>query len=166
MSRRGVNAEFVVRTAISLAGSFLISGCSGRQSALSPAGPQARRILHLWELYLGVAVLVYTVVMALVIGAIVFRGRRRKTAPILAPAQPTESRLTRNVVIGVALTTLTLLGLLAGDFATGRAMHSVGGPEPLTIKVTGHQWWWDFQYQDSTPSMMVSTANEIHIPVG
>jgi len=32
--------------------------------------------------------------------------------------------------------------------------------------VTGHQWWWEIQYQDATPSNIVTTANEIHIPVG
>ena len=39
-------------------------------------------------------------------------------------------------------------------------------PDALTIRVTGHQWWWEVQYQDTDPSRMVTTANEIHIPVG
>jgi cytochrome c oxidase subunit 2 len=36
----------------------------------------------------------------------------------------------------------------------------------LTIRVTGHQWWWEVQYQDPTPSQIVTTAAAIHIPVG
>ena len=34
------------------------------------------------------------------------------------------------------------------------------------IQVIGHQWWWEVIYQDQTPSNIVTTANEIHIPVG
>ncbi len=32
--------------------------------------------------------------------------------------------------------------------------------------MTGHQWWWEVQYRDSLPQDWVTTANEIHIPVG
>jgi cytochrome c oxidase subunit 2 len=32
--------------------------------------------------------------------------------------------------------------------------------------VTGHQWWWEVQYRDSLAQHWVTTANEIHIPVG
>jgi len=37
---------------------------------------------------------------------------------------------------------------------------------PLTIEVTGKQWWWDVTYADTSPSGRFTTANEIHIPVG
>jgi cytochrome c oxidase subunit 2 len=36
----------------------------------------------------------------------------------------------------------------------------------VTIAVTGHQWWWEIEYEDANPSRRVITANEIHIPVG
>jgi cytochrome c oxidase subunit 2 len=32
----------------------------------------------------------------------------------------------------------------------------------MTIRVVGHQWWWEFQY----PDQKVTTANELIIPVG
>ncbi len=32
----------------------------------------------------------------------------------------------------------------------------------LQVKVVGHQWWWEFQY----PTLGITTANEIHLPVG
>ena len=35
------------------------------------------------------------------------------------------------------------------------------------IKITGHQWWWEVEYTDEAqPSNNITTANEIHIPVG
>ena len=32
---------------------------------------------------------------------------------------------------------------------------------PLEVNVTGHQWWWEFEY----PGLNVVTANELHVPV-
>jgi cytochrome c oxidase subunit 2 len=34
--------------------------------------------------------------------------------------------------------------------------------DPLEIRVTGHQWWWEFEY----PGLGVVTANELHLPRG
>ena len=39
-------------------------------------------------------------------------------------------------------------------------------PDALRIQVTGNQWWWDIQYQNAIRRCSVTTANEIHIPVG
>jgi cytochrome c oxidase subunit 2 len=36
----------------------------------------------------------------------------------------------------------------------------------LSIQVVGHQWWWELHYPDAVPSQAITTANEIHIPVG
>jgi cytochrome c oxidase subunit 2 len=66
-------------------------------------------------------------------------------------------------VVAVAV---LLFALLLGDYATGRAIRRQGESGDLTIKVTGHQWWWEIHYQDPTPSRIVAAANEIHVPVG
>jgi cytochrome c oxidase subunit 2 len=143
-----------------------MAGCAGRQSALDPAGPQAGRIYGLWWLFCAVCLAVYVVVILLTFGALMRRAQRRRPAVLLRPPAEGERRLTRNVTIGVALTTLTLFVLLAGDFLTGRAITSLEERDPLAIRVTGHQWWWEVQYQDKVASNMFTTANEIHIPVG
>ena len=54
------------------------------------------------------------------------------------------------------------------SFRTGAAINSLSQvPPQLAIKVTGHQWWWEVEYQDEeTPVNNVMTANEIHVPVG
>jgi cytochrome c oxidase subunit 2 len=43
---------------------------------------------------------------------------------------------------------------------------SIEGDNPVSIRITGHQWWWELRYEDQQPSRIFSTANEIHIPVG
>ncbi len=40
------------------------------------------------------------------------------------------------------------------------------GATPLTIEITGQQWWWKARYLSDDPSKILTTANEIHIPVG
>jgi cytochrome c oxidase subunit 2 len=51
--------------------------------------------------------------------------------------------------------------------STGSAIARVGGLRPLRIDVTGHQWWWEVEYPDNAdPQNIVTTANEIHVPVG
>jgi cytochrome c oxidase subunit 2 len=34
------------------------------------------------------------------------------------------------------------------------------------VDVIGHQWWWDFQYRSDRPQELVSSPNELHLPVG
>lgn len=34
--------------------------------------------------------------------------------------------------------------------------------DPIEVTVTGHQWWWEFEY----PDLGVVTANELHVPRG
>ena len=48
----------------------------------------------------------------------------------------------------------------------GRGLTSPTGPGAITVDVIGHQWWWEFQYRDVTPSDFVTSPNELHIPVG
>jgi cytochrome c oxidase subunit II len=51
------------------------------------------------------------------------------------------------------------------SFATQKAI--VADPEPgVTLRLTGHQWWWEVTYEDPQPSRSFTTANEIHLPVG
>jgi cytochrome c oxidase subunit II len=40
--------------------------------------------------------------------------------------------------------------------------NAIPGKDALRIEVVGHQWWWEFRY----PEYNLTTANEIHIPVG
>jgi cytochrome c oxidase subunit 2 len=37
---------------------------------------------------------------------------------------------------------------------------------PITIQITGHQWWWEVIYPSPQADQTVTTANEIHVPVG
>jgi cytochrome c oxidase subunit II len=149
------------------------------QSVLNPAGPQATSISHLWWLMFWVSVAVFVLVTGLLAAAIVL-GRRGAVRMRDVPVHEIESRtapyLTSAVSTGAALTVVVLLILLVASVTTGRAIGSspsAGGPpegasfhDAVSIAVTGHQFWWEIEYADGTPSRRVKTANEIHIPVG
>ena len=72
------------------------------------------------------------------------------------------------IAVGVATlaTTVALFVILVLSSTVGRAVTATPGHDALQIRVTGHQWWWEVQYRDSLAQHWVTTANEIHIPVG
>jgi cytochrome c oxidase subunit 2 len=65
------------------------------------------------------------------------------------------------VVAGIAIPAVILTGLLV--FAV-RTLSALAAPPAaaMTVEVIGHLWWWEVRYPDHG----ITTANEIHIPVG
>ena len=134
------------------------------QSALEPAGPQAERVANLSYFAFSVAGVVYIVTIATLFWAI-WRARRRARSGAQLE-EDAERRMTRSVAAGVAATVVVLLVFLFYDLSVGRALSPAPTKNPLTINIVGHQWWWDVQYPDSAPQRRISTANEVHVPVG
>jgi cytochrome c oxidase subunit II len=157
--------------AVAMAAAACAGGCTGRQAALDPAGSNAGHVEGLWWLFFWVCVVVYVLTMAVILIAYV-RGRRGRepvaaAAPETQPEPLRERRLAAVVTVALGVTVVTLFVLMIGDFVTGRAVASQSGdPNPLTIRVTARQWWWEARYEDGMPSEMFTTANELHVPVG
>jgi cytochrome c oxidase subunit 2 len=140
-----------------------LAACGGRQSVLDPAGPQALHIFNLGNFLYVTAGVVFVLVMAAL--ALALAHGRRRDAPDTSEAG--EGRARRTVIAAVGGTVAILLVSLVASYLTGRAYAIT--PEsgrPLQVSVIGHQWWWEVQYTDSVSSRSLSTANEIHIPVG
>jgi cytochrome c oxidase subunit 2 len=147
----------------------LLSGCGGVQSVLNPAGPQAGRISRLWWLMLYVCTAVFIIVIISVSVAVLRSRQKQDTtsdAAHITPEPRSEQRMGRVVTVAVVATGVILFVFLIASFRTGRATYTLQDPNAVSIKVTGHQWWWEVQYEDQTPSNTFKTANEIHIPVG
>jgi cytochrome c oxidase subunit II len=132
-------------------------------SALDPAGPQAAHIAGLWWIMFWTTGVVFVLVMAVLAWAIL--GRRRfPTAD--ADRRQRETRLARVVAASVAVSVIILVILLVSSIWTGVLVNSLQASSAVSIDVVGHQWWWEIQYEDAVPNRQVTTANEIHIPVG
>jgi cytochrome c oxidase subunit 2 len=163
-----------------LAVASAVSGaCSGTQSALAPAGPQAEAIARLWWFFVSVLSAVYVLVIAATIVA-VFRRRRVEAAPdgapmygspaagapVFAHSDTSDRRILTTIVACTALTVVILIVFLFSTIATGRTIASLASHSDFVeIEVNGHQWWWEVTYKHAVPSRQVTTANEIHLPL-
>jgi cytochrome c oxidase subunit 2 len=160
------------------------------QSALEPAGPGAAEIDWLWDLMLwsGTAVTLLVIVLLLIA---LFRRRQPQELPPEADRPPdprgehanvetggrgradaglpeSERKGARWMIAGgVVFPALVLTVLFVLNLRVLGVLYPRGDePAPLTIEVTGRQWWWDVRYLDSVPGRIVRTANELHLPVG
>jgi len=135
------------------------------QYLFDPAGPASAPTYTLGWALIGLVSFVVIVVAVLLVGALC---RRR---PPLAPGEerklPPDSGGMSWIVIGTGLSTLGLFGALVYAMVTLESVASPPSEPPLTIDVTGYDWWWKVHYIDAAnPSREFVTANEIHIPVG
>jgi cytochrome c oxidase subunit 2 len=132
-----------------------LTGCSGPQSGLDPAGLAADRIAGLFWWMTGGALLVWAAVVWLTVSAV--QGR---------VAENTEQQARLYVIGGGAIIpTLVLTGLLLYGLGMMPELLAPAPAGSLKITVTGEQWWWRVRYHrpDGDP---VELANEIRVPVG
>ena len=140
-----------------------LAACAGRQSALDPHGLQSDRILHTLFIFLIIAAIVWIAVV-IVLGIAMLRRKRASDRP-LALHLPFEQASGR-VVLGLGLATLVIvLGLSIVSYAGQRTVFAKDD-NALTLKIIGHQWWWEVQYDGDSPHQSFTTANEIRIPTG
>jgi cytochrome c oxidase subunit II len=136
------------------------ASCSGNQSMFNPQGPAATSIASLGWLMFAVCGVIYLIVLALLAWALARRRHVRDDLP------QTSRRLAALVSAGVAVSAVILVLFVAASVAAGRGFITPAGAGAITVDVIGHQWWWDFQYRDVSPQDVVTSPNELHIPVG
>ena len=142
---------------------LLVAGCSkDGQSTWEAFGPVAQKQLDLFNVLLWVMVAVFIIVEGVLVYAIV-RYRRR-------PGDAKPPQIHGNTSLEIILTIIpTILVLALGIwsvftlFAIDKAPED--GPDPLQVNVTGHQWWFEFEYPDAGDGKKIITANEMRIPV-
>ena len=134
-------------------------------SAFDPASPQARLIANLWWWMLGVGGAVWLIVIATMLYVSFTRHGHRGSNELQQVSPETHRGIERTVISAGFVTGLVLAAFLIFDYSVGHAL-AQHPQRALTINVTGHQWWWEFEYEDPDPSKRITTANEVHVPVG
>jgi cytochrome c oxidase subunit II len=107
---------------------------------------------------------IITVITVFVLGLLIYVMWRYN-----AKRNPTPSKTTHNTVLEVVWTTVPLLILVAIWFPSIKLLYFENrydsGPADLTLKVTGHQWYWTYEYPDqgklSFDSNILSEADDI-----
>lgn len=141
-----------------------LTGCTGSQSMLDPAGPSAQAIALVWWWMLGVAVLV--VVGVMVAGWLAMR--RGRNSSVNAIDDIATSHGWRWMVGGgillpsAAIAALLVFGTPAGFHQLPLPLTGAGGPAPLRVDVEARQWDWSLRYPESG----VQLHNELRLPVG
>ncbi len=154
----------VRRIALLLPLVLLLAACagSGPQTALEPEGRIADDINNLWLLVFWVATAVFVIVEgALVYAVWKFRERKDDDRRPRQSHGNTALEITWTIIPAVLLAVLTV-PMLDGLFDMRRTPTG----DVLHINVTGHQWWWEFEYVDekAADGRSIVTANELHIP--
>jgi cytochrome c oxidase subunit 2 len=143
------------RVLLPLAGAGALSGCgSNRTNALHPESHQSRDIATLWWWMLVGAAIGFALVCAILFAAWL---RRRR-------ASGSEALGWRVVVAGgiaAPIVILATLFVVADLFVIRTTQAPAASRTKLTIRVVGHQYFWEVRY----PGSPAVTANEIHIPV-
>jgi cytochrome c oxidase subunit 2 len=144
----------------------IFAGLPGDHRILHPAGPQSAHIEWLYWVIFWICLVVYVLVVA----GFTRAGRRsystsREMLPIMKdPAG--DRRAAWAVGAAVTVTVLTLFAVLFMTVITGKKVEGLTSKNPITVQVIGHQWWWEVIYPNSQADQTVTTANEIHLPVG
>ncbi|WP_259400368.1 cytochrome c oxidase subunit II [Roseovarius sp. SCSIO 43702] len=131
-----------------------LGGCEGVQSVLDPAGRDAQVLSDLfWVMLIG------AVILWVALNGLIFFVTR------IAP-QPLSRKGAEALIIGggIVFPTVVLAGLLIYALSEMPKQRAEG--EGLTLRVTGHQYWWRVEYWPDGAEAPVVSANEVRLPTG
>lgn len=142
---------------------LLATACSqGFQSTWDPIGPVADKQLQLFNVLLWTMVAVFVLVEGALI-YIIIRYRRR-------PGQPRPPQIHGHTALEVTWTIIPTALILGLGIWSVFTLFELDSPptdqgEILDVTVTGHQWYFEFEYPDADgQGKRISTANELRIP--
>jgi cytochrome c oxidase subunit 2 len=129
-------------------------------SALDRKGPNGAAISSLFGVVLAIAVVVFVIVEGMLLfSAWRFRQRPNDTTEPKQVHGNTRFEIAWTIAPAIIVVVLFVLAL-----QTQQTLDAKPAPlsDQLTVKVIGHQWWWEYQY----PDLNITTATDLVIPVG
>ncbi len=127
------------------------------QNVLHPHSPAEHRITVLWWVMFGAAMVGIALVGTLL--ALGWIRRNRATLPF-GGGERGGTALVIGLGIGMPLVLLTALFVWSDIFVIRSTAAPSARSTSMTVRVTGHQWFWEIRY----PNTDAVTANELHIP--
>ncbi|HEY0828995.1 MAG TPA: cytochrome c oxidase subunit II [Bacilli bacterium] len=138
---------------------LLLTGCDG---VLDPKGPVAREQLQLINLSFIIMIVVLVIVFGLFFYVLVrFRKRKGQTG---IPEQVEGNHKLEIIWTVIPFLLLVIIAVPTVLYTFKFATDYTNDKNAIHVKVTGHQFWWEFEYTDKDLGLI--TANELVIPVG
>jgi cytochrome c oxidase subunit 2 len=136
---------------------LIAAGC-GKQNVLDPHSHAEQRISTLWWVMLGGAAIGFGIVVVLL-----FLGwvRRNRASLPFGGGERAATALVVGLGVAVPIVVLSALFVWSDIFVIRATDAPARDSTSLTVRVIGHQWWWEVKY----PGTTAVTANELHIPV-
>lgn len=131
-------------------------------NSLDPKGAGAREIAGLWWLMATLGTIVFLVVIGLLLTAVVRNAHRNRDETIPQLLRDIPEGRPWIWFGGILVPAVIIASVYFFDLRTHSALASASSDNTTVIEVIGHQWWWEVRY----PDQEITTANEIHIPVG
>jgi len=138
-------------------GALRVVALAGGQNVLNPHSPAEHRITHLgWVMFIGSAIGLALIAVLLLLG---WARRNRAALPFGG-----GERAATGLIIGLGIATPIVLLSSLFVWSNVFVIRSTAAPNPkstpLTVRVVGHQWFWEIGY----PGTKAVTANELHLP--
>jgi cytochrome c oxidase subunit 2 len=143
---------------LALVASVLLSACGtgNSPSFLQPVGTAADKEAGIFWFILIIATIVFVAVTGVLLYSVIrFRSRAGAAEPRQVHGNTTIE------IVWTVVPSVLLFVILGVTISTMFAVASPASSPAFTVRVIGHQWWWEFQYPDAH----VVTADELHIPV-
>ncbi len=112
------------------------------QMGMQPAASPVQAAIESLHGLVLVIITVITLLVATLLGVVIFRFSRKRN--------PTPSRTSHNTLLEVAWTVVPVLILVVIAIPSFRLIYYEDRTRDadITIKVTGHQWYWEYTYPD------------------
>src|SRR5260370_36805399 len=137
-----------VRTVAATLSPLAIAGCSAEHRPMTTLAPKSDLAIWIRDLFIQVtlwdALVFIIVIVAFFLAVFVFSSRVGEAAPATAPSS--DLGLEIAWTLGPAL--ILLMITIPTVRTIFRSQPAVAPAAALKIKVTAHQWWWEFQYPD------------------
>ncbi len=128
--------------------------------------PKSKPALMIHEVSL-LVLLICTIIFVIVTSLLIYTVLKFRRRPGDNDEEPPQ--VYGSTQIELAWTVLPILITIVLVLVTARTIADIQNarlPESaLTIKVIGHQWWWEVHYLDAEGQTEFIVANEIHIPL-
>jgi cytochrome c oxidase subunit 2 len=108
-----------------------------------------------------IAIVVFVIVEGLLLYS-AWRFRKRANDPLEPVQIHGNTRLELAWTIAPAVLVVALFVMAVNTLQTIVPRPAVAETDQLTVKIIGHQWWWEYQY----PDLGITTATDLVIPAG